>query len=139
MHNVTWFRLGVEKIFSCRATLTIQELAEGQCLKSCKSCIQCWWLVEGCKCLILDFENDGFGIKVITLYLDGKCVDLNHESCCGFFNGGFYRFCLFSTASMGTPVILNRYSGTSGYEFNSFRDGVHKVIYSYAKARFTCK
>ena len=24
-------------------------------------------------------------------------------------------------------------------EFNSFRDGVRKVIYSYAQARFTCE
>ena len=25
------------------------------------------------------------------------------------------------------------------YEFNSFREGVRKVIYSYVEARFTCK
>ena len=31
------------------------------------------------------------------------------------------------------------YSGTSGYEFNSLRDGVRKVNYSYAEARFICK
>ena len=28
--------------------------------------------MEGCKCLILDFENDGLLIKVIALYLDEK-------------------------------------------------------------------
>ena len=32
-----------------------------------------------------------------------------------------------------------QYSGTSRYEFHLFRDGVRKVIYSYAEARFTCK
>ena len=30
-------------------------------------------------------------------------------------------------------------SGTSGYEFKSFRDGVYIVNCSYAEARFTCK
>ena len=32
--------------------------------------------------------------------------------------------------------MKQRYSGTLGYEFNSFRDGVHKVNYSCAEARF---
>ena len=50
-------RSEVGELFSQKAALTIQELAEGQCLKICNSCIRCRWLVEGCKCLILDFEN----------------------------------------------------------------------------------
>ena len=30
-----------------------------------------------------------------------------------------------------------KYSGTSEYEFNLFRDGVRKMNYLYAEARFT--
>ena len=34
--------------------------------------------------------------------------------------------------------FTQKYSGTSGYEFNSFHDGVCKVNYSHTEARFTC-
>ena len=36
--SLGWGRGG--QTFSGRAALTVQELAEGQCLKSCNSCIQ---------------------------------------------------------------------------------------------------
>ena len=63
--------------------------------------------MKGCKCLILDFENDGIQKKGYHPYLKGKSVNSNQESRGGSFNDGFYRFRLFSTASVGTPVMLN--------------------------------
>ena len=63
--------------------------------------------MEGCKCFILDFENDGVGKKAITLYLDGKWVNSNQELRSGFFSDDFYRIFLVSTASVGSPIILH--------------------------------
>ena len=49
----------MNKLYSRRAALTIQELAEGQSLKSCNV-------------ISPGFENDGLRKKVITFYLNGK-------------------------------------------------------------------
>ena len=55
------------------------------------------------QCKISGFENDGHQKKgIMTNYLGGKCVSSNLELRSGFFNHGFYRLGLFSTASEAT-------------------------------------
>ena len=96
------------KIFSWRTILTIQEMAEGQCLKSCNSCIQRRWLVEGYKCLLLNFENDGFyKKKVVKAYLTENASSQIENCAATIFNDGFYRFWLLGTANVATSVALN--------------------------------
>ena len=51
--------------------------------------------------------------KVITFYLDGKCVNSNYELRSGPFNDGLYRFWLFRTPSAAYPVLLNQFHGSS--------------------------
>ena len=49
--------------------------------------------------------------KVISVYLNKKCVNSNKELRSGSFNDVFYRFCLFYTESVkNTIVTLQRKS-----------------------------
>ena len=47
-----------------------------------------------------------FKKKVVTFYLDGKCVNLNKELRSRSFNDGFKRFRLFSTISVAYPCHI---------------------------------
>ena len=57
------------------------------------------------------------------------------------YRSSFLVFVCFSnrTRDCNNTTYFVHYSGTSGCEFTSFGDGVCKVIYSDAEARFTCK
>ena len=97
--------------------MTIQELAEGLCLKSCKLYAMqelaiAWNLaITSINVVLKGFENDGLQKKkekkVIALYLDEICVNSNYKLRSSSFTDGFFRFWLFSTASVAIPAILN--------------------------------
>ena len=61
-------KAGVNKLFSNRAALTIQGLAEGQYLKSCDSFLECDVIVEFTRinfiCNVLSFKSAVFRLQV---------------------------------------------------------------------------
>ena len=79
------------------ANCTISEFETNSLQK--KSSLFIWMEDVSIRALeIMIFRKNGS-----ELYVDGKCVNSNHELRSGSFNDGFYRFWLFRAASVAIP------------------------------------